>query len=247
MNLFFSDDIRGDFAWFDEEEARHGVQVLRKKAGDQIQFVDGEGGWYEGLIEESAKWHLVVKIVSRKEEVGKKNYRLHLAVAPTKSIERFEWFLEKATEIGIDEITPLHCEHSERTKIRNDRLQKILLSAMKQSLRAYLPKLDALTDFEQFLKHLPTTNHHAPIKNHFIAHCRSENLPHLKSNLQPAQDVTILIGPEGDFSQREIDLATGHGFQSVSLGEARLRTETAAIVACHTVNLTMTQGNQVSS
>jgi 16S rRNA (uracil1498-N3)-methyltransferase len=233
MILFYSNDIRDDQAWFGEEEARHCVQVLRKKPGDALSFVDGRGNWYEGVISETGKRHFVAEIQNIVAGAGKRDFYLHLAIAPPKNMDRFEWFLEKATEIGVDEITPLTCEHSERSKIRMDRLEKILLSAMKQSLRAYLPKLNELTDFVPFIED------HFNEKNslRFVAHCREQDLPLLKDNCQPAKNVCLLIGPEGDFSTMEIDLANQQGFKSISLGNARLRTETAGIVACHIVNL----------
>ncbi|MEK7255405.1 MAG: 16S rRNA (uracil(1498)-N(3))-methyltransferase [Bacteroidota bacterium] len=240
MNLFFTTDIRGDFAWFSEEESRHVLQVLRKMEGDPVQFVDGKGGFFTGIIHEVGKRHFTAKINSAQLEFGKRNFRLHLAVAPVKNAERFEWFLEKATEIGVDQITPLRCEHSERTHLRLDRLEKIVLAATKQSLRAYLPKLDEMTDFEHFVKNsgsTSVTNPQSPIPNHFIAHCQKTELPHLKNLCPAGQNVLILIGPEGDFSPAEIDLAERHGFVSVSLGKARLRTETAGVVACHLANL----------
>ncbi len=233
MILFYTTDITGEYARFTEEEARHCLQVLRKSAGDNIHFFDGSGGWYQGVIEETGKRHFVAKIISREENHGKRNFHLHLAIAPTKNNDRLEWFLEKATEIGIDEITPLLCEHSERSKIRNDRLEKILLAATKQSLRAYLPKLNELTGFKQFMKNIETSGP----GSRFIAHCQEENLPHLKDNCPKGANVTILIGPEGDFSASEISLANQAGFRNISLGKARLRTETAGIAACHIVNL----------
>ena len=233
MILFYTTEISGDYARFDEEEARHCLQVLRKSKGDALQFVDGSGGWFEGIIEETGKRHFITKITSRKSEFGKRDFRLHIAIAPTKNNDRLEWFLEKATEIGIDEITPVHCEHSERSKIRIDRLEKILLSAAKQSLRAYLPRMYELTDFKHFVRKYATAGPDA----RFIAHCQAENLPHLKDNCPRGENVTILIGPEGDFSPAEIVLANEAGFQNISLGKARLRTETAGIAACHIVNL----------
>ncbi|MBI5917462.1 MAG: 16S rRNA (uracil(1498)-N(3))-methyltransferase [Bacteroidetes bacterium] len=233
MILFYTTDIRGGSAWFSEEEARHCSQVLRRKTGDVVQFLDGLGGWYEGVISEVNKRQVVVEVTDRRAGTDLRNFRLHLAIAPTKNIDRFEWFLEKATEIGIHEITPLQTGHSERTKLRYDRLEKILLAAMKQSMRTWLPKLNELTDFEHFIKKTETPDGHA----RFIAHCREENLPHLKNNCPAATDVTLLIGPEGDFSPAEISLANEAGFKNISLGTARLRTETAGIVACHIINL----------
>jgi 16S rRNA (uracil1498-N3)-methyltransferase len=233
MNLFYTTDIRDDLAWFSDEEARHFLQVMRKREGDLLHFVDGKGTWYEGVVEETGKRHVVAKIFRREYRGSQRNFYLHLAIAPTKNMERFEWFLEKVTEIGIDEITPLECEHSERGKIRPDRLVKILVAAMKQSLHASLPRLNVLTDFKSFIRQFETTS----TTTRFIAHCQAQNLPHLKDNCQPGKNVTILIGPEGDFSLAEIELANYMGFLSVSLGKARLRTETAGIAACHIVNL----------
>jgi len=233
MILFYTEDISGEFARFPEEEARHCLQVLRKSIGSDLRFVDGKGGWYEGVIVETGKRHFVAKITNTTQGLGKRDFQLHIAVAPTKNSDRLEWFFEKATEIGIDEITPFQCFHSERSKIRLDRLEKILLSGMKQSLRAYLPRLHPLTDFKTFVNGYATTGPGA----RFIAHCQAENLPHLKDNCPKAENVTVLIGPEGDFSPGEITLAEQAGFTGVSLGKARLRTETAALAACHIVNL----------
>ena len=233
MNLFYTNDIRGDHAWFSEEETRHFLQVLRKKEGDTLQFVDGRGTWLEGIVEETGKRHFVAKITGRKDHTDERKFHLHIAMAPTKNIDRFEWFLEKGTEIGISEVTPLLCEHSERGKIRTDRLEKILLAAMKQSLRAFLPQLNEPTPFKSFIANFETQ----PADDRFIAHCQEENLPHLKHNCSPGKNVTILIGPEGDFSTAEISRANEAGFKNISLGSARLRTETAGIVACHIINL----------
>ncbi|MEN8116270.1 MAG: RsmE family RNA methyltransferase, partial [Bacteroidota bacterium] len=154
----------------------------------------------------------------------------HIVIAPTKNIDRFEWFLEKCTEIGIDEITPILSEHSERKVIKPGRLEKIVVSAMKQSVKAYLPKLNELTSFNDLVK---TSD--APAK--FIAHCNGGEKPHLKNNIEPGKNVLILIGPEGDFSPAEVELAKENGFKEISLGTSRLRTETAGVVACHIVNL----------
>ena len=232
MNLFYTNIIEKNVAILPEIEARHCVQVLRKRVGDSIQFIDGKGGFYEGIIDETGKKKCIIKIEKSTQNFGKRNHYLHIAIAPTKNIDRFEWFLEKATEIGIDEITPLYCEHSERKRIRLDRLEKIVLSAMKQSLKAYLPKLNDLTKFNDFLNDFPKN-----IDPKFIAHCQDGEKTHLKNNSLIAQNVTVLIGPEGDFSPAEIQKANQHDFGSVTLGTSRLRTETAGIVACHIVNL----------
>jgi len=162
-------------------------------------------------------------------DYGIRPFRLHMAVAPTKNTARFEWFLEKATEIGVDEITPLICEHSERVQIRIDRLQKIILSAAKQSLKTYLPVLNEPVKFDDFIR-LNLTG------SRFVAYVEEHQPIHLKTAYQNG-DCTILIGPEGDFSKKEMEAAFKKGFNPVSLGPSRLRTETAAIVACHIINI----------
>ena len=226
MNLFYTNDIKDNIGFFDEVETRHCIHSLRKQIGDVIHFVDGQGNWYEGIITSSSKKNFQVSI--EKTELWKKNRSnyVHIAIAPTKNIARFEWFLEKATEIGIDEITPILTFHSERKRIRVDRLEKIVLSAMKQSLKASLPKINELLKYKDFLK---LEHQHQK----FIAFVEEQNLQ-LKDTIESAQDVIILIGPEGGFSKEEVDLAKNNNFVSVSLGSSRLRTETAGIVACHT-------------
>lgn len=229
MNLFYTQKISGNLAFLEDEEARHCVQVLRRKPGDAISFVDGLGTFYDGKIVEVSKKACVIEIEAQRTEVPRDFY-VHIAIAPTKNNDRFEWFLEKATEIGIDEITPLLCEHSERKKIRLDRLEKICLAAMKQSLKARLPKLHDLVPFGEFVQQIEA-------EQKFIAHLEEANTPHLKNNCQPTKNTLILIGPEGDFSNTEIKFAKENNYASVSLGASRLRTETAGMVACHIVNL----------
>jgi len=227
MQLFFTKNINDNIAIFTEEEARH-IKVLRKNIGDQLHFVDGVGGMYLGEIMDIAKKECTLSILQHTPSYNQRNVHLHIGIAPTKNIARLEWFLEKATEIGIDEITPLLCDRSERKKIRTDRLNKILLSAMKQSVKAYMPKLNELTNYSTFIK---KENNDSK----YIAYCNDDNLKHLKTEYSASKNVTILIGPEGDFSQKEIDLALQNGYGGVSLGKSRLRTETAGIVACHTI------------
>jgi 16S rRNA (uracil1498-N3)-methyltransferase len=211
------------------EESFHCIKVLRMRIGDKIYLTDGLGSLFEGSILAQDTKSCPVSVTSVTQEVGKRPFRLHLAVAPTKNIERFEWFLEKATEIGIDEITPLFCEHSERMQIRTDRLKKIILSAAKQSLKTYLPVLHEPMKFEDFIK-----LNLSPSR--FVAYVEEQQPVHLKLAYTQG-DCVILIGPEGDFSKREMEKATQSGFQPVSLGPSRLRTETAAVVACHIINL----------
>ncbi len=230
MQLFYIPNISGTEVILDETESKHAVRVLRLSIGNEVQLIDGRGGFYEAEITDANPKKCRLKINKTIREFGKKNFRLHMAVAPTKNIDRFEWFLEKATEIGIDEITPLLTDHSERKTIKPERLEKILISAMKQSLKAYLPKLNKMVSFAEFLEK-------CTIQNRFIAHCYEGDKPHLKKVIKPNQDAIILIGPEGDFSMEEIELAKEIGFTEISLGSARLRTETASVVACNIVSL----------
>ncbi len=232
MNLFYVENIEGKIATLPDEEARHCVQSLRKKTGDTIHFVDGKGGLYTGEITEANRKHCTVHIVEHQQNYNPPDIHLHIAIAPTKNISRLEWFLEKATEIGISEVTPLLCQRSERKHIRTDRLQKIMLTAMKQSLKAYLPKLNELTNFKDFI-----LAQNSAKSRTFIAHCNEGEKPHLKDTCKAQQDTQILIGPEGDFSPEEVALALQHQYEAISLGNSRLRTETAALAACHIINL----------
>ena len=228
--LFYTTDIANGFARLDEEESRHLLSVLRRKVGDRLQCTDGKGMFYDTEITETGKRHALARILSQTPAAPERNARLHLAIAPTKQIERYEWFLEKAVEIGVDEITPLLCQRSERDTVRLDRLEKILVSAMKQSLRAYLPRLNPATPFKKFV-----TSVKEPQKR--LAWCADQPLPHLKTTLAPALDTLIAIGPEGDFSREEVALAMQNGFEGVGLGAARLRTETAGVLAVCVFNL----------
>lgn len=233
MILFYTDDIKDGIATLPPEEARHCLQALRKQAGDTIHFVDGKGGFYEGEILEASRKKCTLNIKNEQQNYQAPSFHLHIAIAPTKNISRLEWMLEKATEFGISEVTPLLCQRSERKNTRTDRLQKIMLTAMKQSLKAYLPKLNELTSFKDFIP----KNISADTKN-FIAHCpENEVLPHLQNAYIKGMNTTILIGPEGDFSKEEVELALQNTYQPISLGNSRLRTETAGLAACHIVNL----------
>jgi 16S rRNA (uracil1498-N3)-methyltransferase len=214
---------------FDKDESRHIVKVLRKQAGDKLQLTNGKGDFFTSEIIDSHHNKCVINLLE-KETPEPLPYHLHLAVAPTKLNDRYEWFLEKAVEIGVHEITPIICDHSERTKIKEERYEKIILSAMKQSLKAELPKLNAAISFTDFIK-----GSSFPKTNRFIAHCAPGEKNSLKEVLKPKEQVLILIGPEGDFSEKEINRAIENGFSPVSLGNSRLRTETAAVVACHSV------------
>ena len=231
MQLFFHPQISDSDSTFtfSKEESRHIVKVLRKTIGDVIYITNGQGERFEGEIIEADLKKCTVSIESVKH-APKKGYRLHLAVAPTKMNDRFEWFLEKATEIGVDTITPILCDRSERKVIKTERMEKIVQSAMKQSLQSYLPQFNEMTSLNDFV----SQNQDGSL---FIAHCDDGPRSSLKSKIIPGSDVTILIGPEGDFSVKEIEMALAHNYIPVTLGKTRLRTETAAIVACQTVAL----------
>lgn len=228
MHLFYTPDIAGNNYSLTEEESLHCRKVLRLREGDIVYLTDGRGGLYESRIVNMPGKQVLVEVISRKEGYGRRNYRLHMAVAPTKNIDRFEWFLEKATEIGIDEITPLICEHSERRQLRSDRLVKVITAAVKQSLKAYHPHLHEPVEFNNFI----SKGREGQL---FLAHL-DENKPILLKDLCKKEgEVTILIGPEGDFSEKEMASAKKASYQVISLGNSRLRTETAALAACHTV------------
>jgi 16S rRNA (uracil1498-N3)-methyltransferase len=230
MHLFYSPVPVQEVNILGEEESWHCTRVLRLAAGGIIHLTDGIGNLYECQILNADPKRCIVKVVSSTKEYLKRTNYLHIGIAPTKSIDRFEWFLEKATEIGIDEITPILCAHSERVRLKTDRMQKILVSAMKQSLKAYLPKLNEPFELKKFIiKHFPGQK--------FIGYCESGKEDELQRIYQKGQNALILIGPEGDFSSDEIDLAKKEEFIPISLGKSRLRTETAGIVACHTILL----------
>jgi 16S rRNA (uracil1498-N3)-methyltransferase len=229
MQLFYNpniDEQTENFS-FDKEESRHIIKVLRRKDSDILHVTNGKGLLFETEITLASDIKCLVAVRTVKKTPEPK-YHLHLAVAPTKMNDRFEWFLEKATEIGIQEITPIFCDRSERKSINLERFEKIVLSALKQSNETYLPKLNQAVSFKDFVK-----QEVSGMK--VIAHCEETDKTSLKQILQPNQDVTIMIGPEGDFSEKEIALALENNFKPVALGATRLRTETAAVVACHSV------------
>lgn len=229
MNLFYTPDITDDVYTLSPEESKHCVRVLRFTAGEKVSLVDGQGNWYNGVVELADVKGCRVEVTEKIAEYGKRNFHLHLAVAPTKNIDRTEWMLEKCTEMGIDEITMLDTAHSERKTVKEERMEKVVVAAMKQSLKAYLPRLNPMTGFRQLVDAC-----HAGQK--FIAHCHPGEKKRLDEIYVPGEDVVILIGPEGDFSASEVAYAEEKGFIPVTLGESRLRTETAGIVACHSIN-----------
>jgi 16S rRNA (uracil1498-N3)-methyltransferase len=229
MQLFYNPNITESTTQFsfEKEESKHIVKVLRKNIGDTLHITNGNGWLFTAEVAIPNINKCVVTVISKSQQ-PKRDYSLHLAVAPTKMNDRYEWFLEKATEIGIDTITPIICDHSERKIIKPERFEKILQSAMKQSLSCYLPKLNDAINFKDFIKQ----DFNGDL---FIAHCEETDRKSLKQQLKPKQNITILIGPEGDFSSKEIEMAIKNKFIPVTLGDTRLRTETAAIVACHSV------------
>jgi 16S rRNA (uracil1498-N3)-methyltransferase len=231
MQLFYNSEIKNNSNTFsfDKEESKHIVKVLRKKEGDKIFITNGLGYLFESEIIIASEKKCEVKITKESYKQPDSFYT-HIAVAPTKMNDRMEWFLEKATEIGIHEITPIICDHSERKVYKIDRAEKIIQAAMKQSLHYYLPKINEPILLSQFVK----SNFEG---QRFIAHCEETDKKSFQKTIAKNEKVTILIGPEGDFSTKEINLALANHFIPVTLGNTRLRTETAALVACHTLAL----------
>ncbi len=229
MQLFYNPAILAtdETFFFDKEESKHIIKVLRKKDTDILHVTNGLGFLFTTQITLASDTKCTVKIVNV-EQIEKPNFQLHLAVAPTKLNDRYEWFLEKATEIGVSEITPIICEHSERKFIKTDRFEKIIQTAMKQSNQCFLPILNEPVAFGTFVAK-------QFVGQKLIAHCEETDKKSLKETLKIYENITILIGPEGDFSFKEINLAIENKFIPVTLGNTRLRTETAAIVACHSV------------
>ena len=226
MHVFYTPDITSADYILNEEESRHCMKVLRLVIGDVVHLIDGSGGLYEAEIVSESKRNVTLRVLHTTLEYQKRNHSLHIAVAPTKNIDRLEWFLEKATEIGIDQITPVICERSERKIVKEDRLNKVITSAVKQSLQAYHPVLNESVSFKDFI-----------IKQkadyQMIAHCIDGEPRNFISQItSPGKSYLILIGPEGDFTPNEIELALQNDFKPLTLGNTRLRTETAALAAC---------------
>jgi 16S rRNA (uracil1498-N3)-methyltransferase len=230
MHLFYSPVVTQGLNLLGEQESWHCTRVLRLPEGGTIYLADGRGNLYECMIQLADPKKCVVNVVGVQPEYMKRKIYLHIGIAPTKNMDRFEWFLEKSTEIGIDEITPVFCAHSERIRMKIDRLHKILVAAMKQSLKAYLPKLNEPTDLKKLI-------YEDFAGQKFIAYCESGKEDELQKVYRKGDNALILIGPEGDFSQEEISFAKKQEFIPISLGKSRLRTETAGVVACHTINL----------
>mgnify|MGYP001203093202 CR=1 FL=1 len=227
MQLFFS-EITDNRVNFSLDERKHLTKVLRKKVGDELSVIDGKGYLYIVRITSLEKNSSQIEIIRKEKKEKTHNYYLHIAIAPTKNISRFEWFLEKATEIGIDEITPIICQRSERKKINIDRCKRILISSIKQSIKYHLPKLNEPIDFNDFIKQKLEGDK-------LIAHCLNKDQNRLDKSINKKSN--ILIGPEGDFSEKEIEIAEKNNFKSITLGSSRFRTETAGIIATHSINL----------
>ena len=231
MQLFYTPDIDPSHPQYflSEEESKHCIRVLRLEAGAEVQLIDGRGGLYTAQIKDAHPKRTILQITDVLTQFNKRNHYLHIAVAPTKNIERLEWFLEKATEIGIDEISLIICQRSERKEVKTDRLNKIITSAIKQSIKAYHPVLNEPQPFNKFIaKQFEGQK--------FIAHCESGEKESINTSLVKQDRYLVLIGPEGDFTPNEIEEALQNGFKAITLGESRLRTETAALEACFEVN-----------
>lgn len=229
MNLFYQPRIPEGINYLDEEESRHCVKVLRKKEGELITITDGLGKFYSAVIQVADAHQCRFQITGETKQ-QLRNFSVHVAIAPTKNADRMEWFVEKSVELGIDRISLMECENSERTFIKTDRLKKVAISAMKQSLNARIPVIDDLIELETLIAQVNADQK-------FIAAVDASNPLHLKVAALPGLSYLILIGPEGDFSQKELTLASENNFRKVSLGASRLRTETAGIAACHILNL----------
>lgn len=230
MQLFYCPDINPNQIYtLDKEESQHCVKVLRLKENYTLFVTDGQGNLYKAEIVEALPRSCSVRIIETQAEYGKRDYYLHIAIAPTKNIARIEWFLEKATEMGIDEITPIICEHSEREIIKNERLEKIIVSAMKQSLKAYLPKLNEAIPIKQLIQN-------SKEEKKLICYCQDDDRKKIQDIYKPKESVLIIIGPEGDFSEKEVQEALNNNFQKITLGKERLRTETAGLYAVQSIH-----------
>ncbi len=229
MHLFYQPNF-SEISALTDDEAFHAAKVLRLRPGELVQVTDGKGSWFEAIVQQSNPKRCDLKIVQEIKQLPR-SFSIEIALAPTKNMDRIEWFVEKATEIGIDKITFFYTKHSERRNMKLERLHKIAVSAMKQSLQAYLPEMMEVGDFEKYISTITADQK-------FIAHLpESHTPPHLQQIVVPQQSYIVLIGPEGDFTEAEIQLTQQNGFQMVTLGNTRLRTETAALVACHTLHL----------
>jgi len=226
MQIFYAPGINGSIHYLDVSESHHCIRVLRLKKGDAVRLVDGKGTLYEGCIIDPDHRHCGIELNEKIADFEKRDYRLHIAISPLKNQERFEWFVEKSVETGIDEITPLICRNTEKQGIKVMRIENIIISAMKQSVKAFKPVLNKPATFNEFIKQ-------SFEGSKLIAHC-SNDLERSRIDMvcKKGEDSVILIGPEGDFSREEISAALVNGFRSVNLGKSRLRAETAGVAAC---------------
>lgn len=229
MNIFIA-EVKDRIGILTSDESWHCAKVLRKKIGESIRLIDGQGYFYDAVLDHISEKKCTAKIISDPIFQPKRNYYLHLAIAPTKQIDRIEWMIEKAVEIGIDEISFLTTHNSERTVIKTERIQKIIESAVKQSLQAYIPKLNSLLSFKEIINLNKTDQC-------FIAHCHDSNKENIKKIEFKNKSTLILIGPEGDFSKEEIELALKNNFRAISISSNRLRTETAGLFVCQAISI----------
>ncbi len=229
MQLFFTPEIKKNIAALNLQESRHCLKVLRKRKGEKIHITNGKGKLFVGQLLNEDHSGCLIKVMEEVDKERISDFWLHIAIAPVKNVSRFEWFLEKATEIGVNEITPVLCDHSEKQSMKHERMEKILISAMKQAGRYFLPKLNGIESFQKFLKKIST-------ENIYMANYDESHL-FLSQVYKKNTNCVILIGPEGDFSESEKDMARDMNATFVNISNYRLRTETAGIVACHTVNM----------
>jgi 16S rRNA (uracil1498-N3)-methyltransferase len=229
MQIFYAPDISGTSYTLDERESKHSIRVLRMTRGTSVRLIDGKGNLFEGVIDNPDQGRCSIKITGVTGDFEKRSYKLHIAISPLKNPERFEWFIEKCVEIGIDEITPIICRNTEKPGIKSERINNIIISAMKQSVKPLRPTLNEACSFESF------TGRNLTGKR-MIAHCNTAFERKMISECcNKGDDAVILIGPEGDFSGEEISIAMSRGFSPIHLGQSRLRTETAGITACHSI------------
>jgi 16S rRNA (uracil1498-N3)-methyltransferase len=231
MQLFFHENTKNNLIHLSPEESKHLIKVLRKKKGDKVNFTDGKGCLYTCIIFDDNPRNAVL-IIDERHYIPEDDYYIHLAICPTKNADRMEWMVEKITEIGVHEISFMHSEYSERNLIKLDRLEKKIIAACKQSLKTRVPKLNPVRQMNELVKDKTFDEY-----QRFIAYVDQENDRHLFEKSEPNRAYIILIGPEGDFSQQELDLAFSHHFLPCSLGKSRLRSETAGLAAVHTLQL----------
>lgn len=228
MHIFYKPGLHEKVIILDPAESHHCVNVLRMQKNEEVAVINGQGILYSTRIGDANSKEVKLLIINKIENYGKRDYHLHIAIAPPKNIERFEWFLEKATEIGVDEISPVFCQHSNRMKLRPERLEKVLISAVKQSLKTWLPKLNQPMNFQEFIKQENNADR-------YIAYCSEDYIEHLLVARKNTHNIIVMVGPEGDFSPTEIAMAIESGFKPVSLGSSRLRTETAGIAVAQII------------